>query len=175
MDVGSSINRSLALGLSSKNAIQNIVKSLDIDGSTIEELVEGTRTKLNDELKTDLISAIAGGGERGGLSNLVETVRYSLTARDGTNSVDNYGLLRTVKRRFTHVSPGAEWIVVMSALASRGPSSVLRLGDLIQHLNGLGFQPRIDFLLAELEKAGLCASAADGDEGIEIDLGFGEA
>lgn len=175
MDVNSTITGTLTIGLGAKSAVERLVKELDLSSASLADLVVDARTILRDEDRQGLNAALAGKGEIGGYNNLAETVRYSLMARDGIEDADNYGLLRTVSRRFTHVLPGPEWIVVMSALASTAPSSPLRLGDVIQHLDALGFRARIDFLLSELEKAGLCASAADGDEGIEIDLGFGEA
>ena len=61
----------------------------------------------------------------------------------------------------------------MAAMSSSSPGSELRLGDVQRQLDALGLKPRIDFLLSELERAGLCAGAADGDEGIEINLGIG--
>jgi len=71
------------------------------------------------------------------------------------------------------VAPAPEWIVVMSAMSVARPSDTLRLGDVQRSLGEIGLKPRMDFLIGELERAGLCASASDGDEGIEINLGFG--
>ena len=62
----------------------------------------------------------------------------------------------------------------MASMAASASDNV-RLGDVLSTLRDLGLQPRIDVLCAQLERAGLCASAADGDEGVEVRLGFGGA
>lgn len=169
MDVMPAIRRLLSVGLASRKAIEAVATDAPVEVATLQQFVEWLR-----ESDTEALSAaLAGSGDAGGLSNLLETVRYSLLERGSDSTRDHHGLLKVVSRRFTHVAPGAEWIVVMSAMASSGTRDALRLGDVQKSLESLGFKPRIDFLLAELEKAGLCATAADGDEGIEINLGFG--
>lgn len=174
MDVQPTFKRMLEIGLGCMNALKALGEEVELESESLPAIIEKLRESQTDEHKSRLINALSGSGEIGGMSNLLETVRYSLLARESEVQADNYSLLRNVSRRFYHVAPGPEWIVVMSAMsAADGPNSTVRLGDLIQSLKGLGFQPRIDFLLAELERAGLCASAPDGDEGIEINLGFG--
>lgn len=169
MDVMPAIRRLLSVGLACRKAIEAAARDAPQDLGGLQQFIEWLR-----ESDTKALSAaLAGNGDTGGLPNLLETVRYSLLERGSSSARDHHGLLKVVSRRFTHVSPGAEWIVVMSAMASSGPRDALRLGDVQRSLESLGFKPRIDFLLAELEKAGLCATAADGDEGIEINLGFG--
>lgn len=169
MDVMPAISRLLSVGVACRKAIEDAAREAPDSLGSLQQFIEwlrGSNTKA-------LATALAGGGDTGGLSNLLETVRYSLLERGSDSARDHHGLLKYVSKRFTHVSPGAEWIVVMSAVASPGPRETLRLGDVQRSLESLGFKPRIDFLLAELEKAGLCATASDGDEGIEINLGFG--
>jgi hypothetical protein len=89
------------------------------------------------------------------------------------NESDDFGLLRIAGRNKVQVDPAPEWIVAMSALSVNDPSKGVFLGDVLKAVRSLGLRPRIDHLAAILERAGLCAGAADGDEGIEIDLGFG--
>ncbi len=169
MDVGPSIRRLLKQGLSCRNAIIGAAEGLHSEPVDLPGFIGALR-------ETDLApirAAMSGGQDPGGLSNLVETVRYSLVARDDSDFPDHYALLKRVSRNYTHVAPAPEWIVVMSAVAASKPTDVVRLGDVRRSLEDIGFKPRIDFLLGELERAGLCASASDGDEGIEINLGFG--
>lgn len=169
MDVMPAIRRILSTGVACRKAIEAAAHEAPSETSGLQQFIEWLRKRDS----TALSAALAGNGDTGGLPNLLETVRYSLLERGSTSERDHHGLLKVVSRRFTHVSPGAEWIVVMSAMANPEPRDALRLGDVQRSLESLGFKPRIDFLLAELEKAGLCATAADGDEGIEINLGFG--
>lgn len=175
MDVQPTFKKMLEIGLGCRNALHEISKEFGIaECQSLPSLVETFRSTLTPTHKSQISAALSGAGDLGGIPNLLETVRYSLLARESEGAADNYSLLRNVSRRYYHVSPGAEWIVVMSAMsAPSGPNSTVRLGDLTQSLKGLGFQPRTDFLLGELERAGLCVSAPDGDEGIEINLGFG--
>ena len=172
MDVMPSIKQLLGKGLACRKAILEAAATLKSSPSTLADFVEALRTETSNESLQVLRTALGGAGERGGLSNLEETVRYSLVARESVDVPDHSSLLRVVSRNYTHVVPGPEWIVVMSAMAAEDPSAVVRLGDVRQSLSDLGFKPRIDFLLAELERAGLCLGAPDGDEGIEINLGF---
>lgn len=172
MDVQPSIKRLLSIGTACRKAMHSVCEP-GADAQDLAGFIAKLREELTGTRRDPLRAALTGEGDTGGLPNLHETVRYSLLARSGVDEVDNYGLLKVVSRNYTHVAPGQEWIFVMSAMASIGPTHPLRLGDVLQSLKALGFQPRIDFLLAELERAGLCASAADGDEGIEINLGFG--
>jgi hypothetical protein len=169
MDVMPSIKRLLSQGLACRKAVIEAANSLSNPPESLENLVQALRSQVHPSIST----ALSGGGDKGGLPNLIETVRYSLLTRGTPEAVDHHGLLRSVSRNYTHVAPGPEWIVVMSAMAAPTPSSIVRLGDVQRSLEAIGFKPRIDFLLHELERAGLCASAADGDEGIEINLGFG--
>lgn len=169
MDVMPSIRRLLTQGLACRKAIIEEAGKIHDEPVNLANLVEKLRTADPKAIKV----ALGGGGDKGGLPNLIETVRYSLLARSALDMPDHYGLLKVVSRNYTHVAPAPEWIVVMSAMAAPGPSDVVRLGDVQQSLEDIGFKPRIDFLLGELERAGLCASASDGDEGIEINLGFG--
>jgi hypothetical protein len=173
MDVMPSIKRLLTHGLACREAIIDASKQLESQPEDLPSLVRALRATMKGH--STVRTALGGGGYRGGLQNLIETVRYSLIARGGLDSPDHYALLKVVSRNYTHVSPGPEWIVVMSAMAVSGPKAAVRLGDVQRSLESLGFKPRIDFLLGELELAGLCASASDGDEGIEINLGFGGA
>jgi hypothetical protein len=169
MDVMPSIRRLLTQGLACRKAIIEATRELDEEPNNLASLIEALRATQPKSIQ----AALGGGGEKGGLSNLIETVRYSLLARSALDMPDHYALLKVVSRNYTHVAPAPEWIVVMSAMAATGPSDVVRLGDVQRSLEDIGFKPRIDFLLGELERAGLCASASDGDEGIEINLGFG--
>jgi hypothetical protein len=173
MDVQPTLRRMLEIGLGCMRSLHAILENEDVNFSSLAELVEHMRTGTNSTQREQIILGLSGAGDTSGMNNLLETVRYSILARESEDQPDNYGLLRTVARRFYHVAPGPEWIVVMTAMSASGPGAIVRLGDLIQGLKGLGFQPRIDFLLSQLERAGLCASAPDGDEGIEINLGFG--
>jgi hypothetical protein len=133
-----------------------------------------TRKRASKALRGQLVAALDGNAKAGGLSNLIETVEYSLLCRRDTGrSADFYGFTKTVSRRFTHVAPSPEWIVVISSVAAPGPSVGCRLADVIVSLQRLGLQPRIDTLVQELERAGLCASAPDGDEGILVSPAFG--
>lgn len=169
MNVMPSIKRLLTQGLACRKAITEATNNLSHSPSNLTGLIEGLRA-----IDSNSISAALGGsGNTGGLSNLIETVRYSLLARSTPEAPDHHALLKVVSRNYTHVAPAPEWIVVMSAMSANGPSDIVRLGDVQSSLEDLGFKPRIDFLLGELERAGLCASASDGDEGIEINLGFG--
>lgn len=173
MNVGSGINKALAVGLACREALEAALKGATTTATTLSDVIRILRERSDEELRNKLAHALTGppGGSR--LGNLQETVKYSLLARATQGDADHYGLLQTVSRNYAHVVPGAEWIVVMSAMAAPEPNSIVRLGDVMQGLRALGFQPRMDFLLAELERAGLCASAPDGDQGIEINLGFG--
>lgn len=169
MDVMPSIRKLLTQGLACRNAIVEAVAKLEAEPYDLADLVRAMRTQAQEPVKRALTSST----RPAGLPNLIETVRYALLARGSIEAPDHHALLKVVSRNYTHVAPAPEWIVVMSAMAASGPSGVVRLGDVQASLEALGFKPRIDFLLAELERAGLCASAADGDEGIEINLGFG--
>lgn len=175
MNVGPSINKALAIGLACREAVENIVGGEDREFPSLGEFVEWLKARTTEGQRAELARALTGPSAGSKLANVQETVRYSLLARTAASQgdVDHYGMLKTVNRNYTHVLPGAEWIVVMAAMAAPKPDSVVRLGDVMQSMKSLGFQPRIDFLLAELERAGLCASSPDGDEGIEVNLGFG--
>lgn len=169
MDVMPSIKKLLTQGLACRNAIIEAAGKLETDPTDLSGLVLSLRATASQSIKKALTSNV----RPAGLPNLIETVRYALLARSSVEAPDHHALLKVVSRNYTHVAPAPEWIVVMSAMASGGPSNVVRLGDVQASLEALGFKPRIDFLLEALERAGLCASAADGDEGIEINLGFG--
>lgn len=169
-DVAPIIKRTLANGLACRKALLDLVEMVDVEPTSIAGLIKSLRVLA--AKKGSLKDALRGAGDTSGFPNLHETVRYSLLSRESIDEADDNALLRVVSRRFTHVSPGPEWIVVMSSMASPSPNAAVRLGDVERSLNSLGLQPKIDFLLAELERAGLCASAADGDQGIEINLGF---
>lgn len=169
MDVMPSIKKLLTQGLACRKAIIEAAEGLDAEPADLASLVLALRAMPPKSIR----SALAGTGRPAGLPNLIETVRYALLARSSLGAPDHHALLKVVSRNYTHVAPAPEWIVVMSAMAARGPSDVVRLGDVQASLEALGFKPRIDFLLEALERAGLCASASDGDEGIEINLGFG--
>lgn len=173
MDVAPGMKRSLTIGLGCRKSLELLVKTHNVSGESLEDFIGAARVAVTGAERAQLQNDLGGYGDQGGLTNLLETVRYSLLIRSNEDSADNYGLLRTVSRNFSHVAPGAEWIVVISAMASLGPAEIVRLGDVLESLRALGMQPRIDFIVSELERAGLCASAADGDEGIEINLGFG--
>jgi hypothetical protein len=175
MDVMPSLKQLLGKGLACRNAVQAAAQALTSTPTTLAGLVRALRTEAADATRDRLHAALGGGGEKAGLNNLVETVRYSLLARGTSEVQDHNSLLRVVSRNYTHVVPGPEWIVVMSAMSAASPTAVVRLGDVRRSLDDLGFKPRIDFILNELERAGLCASAPDGDEGIEINLGFSGA
>jgi hypothetical protein len=169
MDVMPSIRRLLTQGLACRKAIIEAAGELGDEPNDLASFVEALRTANPKSIK----DALVGRGYDGGLPNLLETVRYSLLARSALDTPDHHALLKVVSRNYTHVAPAPEWIVVMSAMAATGPSDAVRLGDVQRSLEDIGFKPRIDFLLGELERAGLCGSASDGDEGIEINLGFG--
>ena len=174
MNVDPGIKRMLATG----SACREVVRKFAPDKSSISTL-DAVISMIADALAKDptgideLSRAVATQEPPPAL--LAEAVRYALLARSTaeTRGADDYGLLQVVSKRFTHVAPAPEWIVVMAAMSVPPGHSTLRLGDLISSLNSLGLRPRIDFLVHELERAGLCASAADGDEGITINLGFG--
>jgi hypothetical protein len=172
MDVMPAIKQLLAKGLACRNAILAHAAAAKGDLSSPAELVKAIRKSPDAKTIPALSGALSGSGDVGGLKNLKETVVYSLLSRASIDTPDNHSILRKVRRNYTHVVPGPEWIVVMSATAAPTPGSVLRLGDVRRSLDSLGLKPRIDFLLGELERAGLCASSPDGDEGIEINLGF---
>lgn len=175
MDVMPGLKRLLTIGLACRHVVTGLTSRLDATPESLRDLVDCLRQDSRPSDRCVLSDALAGTGELGGLPNLIETVRYSLLGRQSadTSEVDNYGLLKVVSRNYSHVAPGPEWIVVMSAVSSAQAVETVRLGDVLQSMKALSFQPRIDFLLGELERAGLCASAPDGDEGIEINLGFG--
>lgn len=173
LDVMPSMKSLLKQGLACRAALLNAVRDLRDTPADLRALIEALRNAPQRDGASQVREALGGAGYVGGLSNLEETVKYSLLARGSAEIPDHFALLRTVSRRFTHVAPGPEWIVVMAAMAADKPTSVVRLGDVQRALESLCFQPRIDFLLEELERAGLCASAPDGDEGIELNLGFG--
>jgi hypothetical protein len=166
------IKKRLAMGLACRHALFAAAAKVPANCQSLREFIGELRGSAYSELRSTLKVAIAGDGYSGGLPNLDETVRYSLLDRGTVQDPDDYSLLRTVSGRFYHVSPGPEWIVVMAALSVPTPNPAPRLGDVRASLDALGFKPRIDFLLSELERAGLCASASDGDDGIEINLGF---
>lgn len=169
MDVMPSIKKLLTQGLACRRAIIEATKGLDAEPADLASLV----LALRDVPPESIRSALVGASRPAGLPNLIETVRYALLARSSLDAPDHHALLKVVSRNYTHVAPAPEWIVVVSAMAARGPSDLVRLGDVQASLEALGFKPRLDFLLEALERAGLCASAPDGDEGIEINLGFG--
>lgn len=175
MDVMPAVKQALTKGLACRAAMLKTCSNLKASPKSLPQLIDSLRTEASKDSIRDLETALRGAGERGGLPNLIETVRYSLLARGIPESPDHNSLLRVVSRNFTHVVPGPEWIVVMSAMSAETPSASLRLGDVRRSLDDLGFKPRIDFLVSELERAGLCASASDGDEGIDINLGFSGA
>lgn len=169
MDVMPSIRKLLTRGLACRKAIIDAAGELDVVPDDLPGLVAALRARAPEGIGP----ALAGSVRPAGLPNLIETVRYALQERSSPDAPDHHALLKVVSRNYTHVAPAPEWIVVMSAMAANGPSDLVRLGDVQGSLEALGFKPRIDFLLEALERAGLCASAADGDEGIEINLGFG--
>jgi len=172
MDVMPAIKQLLSKGLACRKAILEAAAELETPPENLGQLIAALRVDASATAREAIRTALIGAGDRGGLPNLLETVRYSLLSRGSPEAPDHHSLLRVVSRNYTHVSPGPEWIVVISAMAAQGPRSPLRLGDVRNSLEALGFKPRIDFLLGQLERAGLCASASDGDEGIEINLGF---
>lgn len=168
MDVMPNIRQTLVQGSGFRKAIQEVLKGEEAAFSNLSDVITLLRTKYSAALREKMEAA-----DESGTNNLVETVRYSLIARSGSDVPDHHAFLRRVSRNYTHVSPGPEWIVVMAAMSAQSLTQDLRLGDVQRQLDALGLKPRIDFLLTELERAGLCVSASDGDEGIEINLGIG--
>jgi hypothetical protein len=176
MDVMPSMKKLLTTGLACRRVLLEACNEIMAGPSPIPPslvgLVEALRAKVTPGQLKALNSALGGKADDGSSKNLIETVRYALLARGSDQAPDHSSLLKVISRNYTHVSPGPEWIVVMSGLSGISPSGNMRLGDVRRSLEDLGFKPRIDFLLGELERAGLCASAPDGDDGIEINLGF---
>lgn len=177
MDVKPAMWQLLASGLACREAVLQACKFVDRPATSLPDLMSSLKTRVDKPQRASLQAALRGEApamERS-LKNLREAVRYALLARGTASTPDHTSLLRVVSRNYTHVAAGPEWIVVMAALSAGPGAKVLRLGDVRVALDALGFRPRIDFLLGELERAGLCASAPDGDEGIEVKLGFVEA
>jgi hypothetical protein len=174
MDVKPGIRGLLSSGLACRAQLMEMAGGMPKVANLIEAIAWLRENSTPAGVAT-LREAYSGKKEGAGFSNLKETVEYALLCRssDDAGDGDYYSLLRTVSRNFAHVDPAPEWIVVMVAMSSRGPGDPVRLGDVLRTMRNLGLHPRIDNLVSELEKAGLCASAADGDEGIEINLGFG--
>jgi hypothetical protein len=179
MDVSPSMKQLLATGLACRRALVEACAELTARPlptvTSLDGLVNSLRRNITTARMNAINGALRGTIDGGSSKNLIETVRYALLSRGGAEAADHSSLLKVVSRNYTHVGPGPEWIVVMSALSTSAPSGTVRLGDVRRSLENLGFKPRIDFLLAELERAGLCASAPDGDEGIELNLGFHHA
>jgi hypothetical protein len=179
MDVMPAMKQLLTKGFACREAVRSVSESLTDSSSgtsgslagLVESLREGVTSSQQEGLRSALQGKLRDGSLNRSLNNLIETVRYSLQARGSEETPDHSSLLKVVNR-YAHVSPGPEWIVVMSGLSVGPPRNDIRLGDVRRSLDDLGFRPRIDFLLVELERAGLCASAPDGDDGILVDLGF---
>ena len=176
MDVKPAIQQLLVTGLACRKALLEACNELMVAPSTTPSslvgLIEELRARVKPIQVKDIKAALGGKADDGSAKNLIETVRYALLARGSEEAPDHSSLLKVVSRNYTHVAPGPEWIVVMSGLSVTSPTGNVRLGDVRRSLEDMGFKPRIDFLLTELERAGLCASAPDGDDGIEVNLGF---
>lgn len=168
MDVMPGIKQALIQGSAYRKALGEVLEG---EGDPCRNLVDVINLLRHDH--SAALREKLEVGDVSGTTNLVETVRYSLIERSASDVPDHHALLRRISRNYTHVSPGPEWIVVMAAVSASSPTQELRLGDVQRQLDSLGLKPRIDFLLAELERAGLCVSASDGDEGIQINLGIG--
>jgi|GEM_PF-1860848 len=175
MDVKPMTRSLLRAGLACRMEILALVDALsERNAESLPALLGALGAALGDDQRLRLSAALTGRTDPPAWRNLQFTVEYALLDRGSAEAtIDQYSLLRTVSKRFAHVAPGSDWVVVMAAINARTPISKLRLGDMLLGLRRLGLAPRLDFLSREAERAGLCASAADGDEGIVIDLGFG--
>lgn len=174
-DIKPRLRHSLKSGLACQELVETIGERFAGRGpATILGLVATLRKNATKAEIDEARNAIAGRVQPRGLKNLVETVEYSLLCRrESGAAADHYGLTRTVSRRFTHVSPSPEWLVVIASLAALGPSQTCRLADVLGFVRSLGLQPPIDVVTAELERVGMCASAPDADEGLLVSPAFG--
>ena len=157
-------------------ALAELASPPNKEPETLAAAFEETVSQLSDDaaLKQELQEAFSPRVRPPGFKNLEETVRYSLTAREGEETAgrDPYCFLRTRGKRTVVVEPGAEWLVVIAAMAAGAPGRSCRQVDLQSELNSLGLRPRQTAVLAELKRAGLCEGAADADEGIVIHSPF---
>jgi len=154
-----------ALADASRPAGTSLREAFDHVASLVGRLPQGSMDRLR--------RAASGAEEASGLKNFRETIRYALMARDpGDGMVDHYGFLRAVRSEELRVRPSGEWITLMAALASGGPTHPCRLDDVQQSIARLGLRPRIDVLQQELERAGLTEGSPDGDGGVRVHVPF---
>ena len=174
-DVKPRIRAQLRTGLACREVFSDAEWKFDSRrSSSLADVVRHIKARARGPFIQDLRTALHDGPKPPGLKNLIETVEYSLLCRrDIGSSADYYGLTRTVSRRFTHIAPAPEWLVVIASLSATAPRQTCRLADVLISLRALGLGVRIDTVTAELERVGMCAGAPDADEGLLVSPAFG--
>jgi hypothetical protein len=163
-DVAPTVRNGLSRGLKIRQILEAAIQELP-DMSIEETLYE---LRKNDRVRKDLTDALK---EKylNQTKSLYEAVKYTLLIRNQNGeSADFYGLLKTVKPRFTIIEPATEWIAAISSLAINSPRGHGNLGTLRTSLERLGLRPTVAELTRYLEVAGLAESAADADTAVSI-------
>lgn len=163
-DVAPTIRLTLSRGLKIRGILETELK--DLAELSVEECLyqlrkdDRVRNQLSEALKEKYLTQT---------KSLYEAVKYTLLIRNQNGeSADFYGLLKTVKPRFTIIEPATEWIAAMSSLAINSPGGHGKLGSLRSNLEKLGLRPTVAELTRYLEIAGLAESAADADTAVAI-------
>lgn len=163
-DVASTVRLALSRGLKIRQILDAAIQELP--EMSIEETLYELRK--NDRVKKELTDALK---EKylNQTKSLYEAVKYTLLIRNQNGeSADFYGLLKTVKPRFTIIEPATEWIAAISSLAINTPGGHGSLGTLRTSLERLGLRPTVAELTRYLEVAGLAESAADADTAVAL-------
>jgi hypothetical protein len=163
-DVAPTVRNGLSRGLKIRQILETAIQELP-DLSIEETLYE---LRKNDRVRKDLTDALK---EKylNQTKSLYEAVKYTLLIRNQNGeSADFYGLLKTVKPRFTIIEPATEWIAAISSLAINSPRGHGNLGTLRTSLERLGLRPTVAELTRYLEVAGLAESTADADTAVSI-------
>jgi hypothetical protein len=163
-DVAPTVRNGLSRGLKIRQILEAAIQELP-DLSIEETLYE---LRKNDRVRKELTDALK---EKylNQTKSLYEAVKYTLLIRNQNGeSADFYGLLKTVKPRFTIIEPATEWIAAISSLAINSPRGHGNLGTLRTSLERLGLRPTVAELTRYLEVAGLAESAADADTAVSI-------
>lgn len=136
-------------------SIEETMYSLRINAQSREELIEAQREKYREQTKT-----------------VWEAVKYTLTERDSSGNKDFYGFMKTIKRKYTVIDPGTEWLAVIASLAIDNPGGMGKLGTVLNELGRIGLRPSVSEMTRYLESAGLAHSAADADTAVSIESAF---
>src|SRR5690606_24940118 len=92
LDVMPAIRRLLSVGLACRKAIEAAAREAPQALGGLQQFIKWLRASNTKPLS----AALAGGGDTGGLPNLLETVRYSLLERGSPSVRDHHGLLKVV-------------------------------------------------------------------------------